>query len=130
MAQLHTPPQTGTARNDVRRLEGRIKRLVEEGNVSQARREISQIPSGVSESLDRWRILLSEPRGKREEAATGGGLRRNIAWLQENSERYSRQWVALKNGRFLGSDPSRRALRSSLKEAGELKGALFFRVEE
>jgi hypothetical protein len=111
-------------------IEARIKRLVEEGNVSEARSEVSRVPFGSSELLNKWKLLLAEPTGKPEEVASGGRLRPNLVWLQGNSMRYKGQWVALKDGRLLGNNPSRLALRSSLKEAGGLKGAMFFRVEE
>jgi len=112
------------------RMEFRIRRLVEEGNVLQARKEISRVPSGTSSLLDQWRLVLAEPRGKRQGRASDSRVKANLDWIQRNSERYKGQWVALREGQLLGSNPSRLTLRSHLKESNELKGAMFFKFED
>jgi len=130
MATFQCPQQHDPGLESIRSIEARIKCLVEEGNVTEARKEIARVPPDTSELLNRWKLVLSEPRGRLHERASGGSLKQNLLWLQENSRQYPGRWVALKEGQLLGSNPSRLALRTSLKEAGDLKGAMFFRVEE
>lgn len=54
----------------------------------------------------------------------------DFEWIRKNAFQYRGDWIAIKEGKLLGNDRSRRALRSRLKEAGLLKGAAFFKVEE
>jgi|GEM_PF-1163289 len=54
----------------------------------------------------------------------------DFEWIRKNASQYRGDWIAVKEGKLLGNDRSRRALRSRLKEAGLLKGAAFFKVEE
>jgi hypothetical protein len=123
------PVKTGAEKN-FERVEIRIRNVVEEGDVAEARKVISEVPSGLSKPLDKWRRILSEPKGQQEGVASGGCMKPNLAWLRGNSMQYRGQWVALKDGSLLGNNQSRLTLRSDLKESNQLKGAMFFRIEE
>ena len=104
--------------------------MVEKGDVTEARKVISEVPAGFSTPLDKWLRLLADPRAKKEGVASGSRLKPSLASLRSKSVRYRGHWVALKDGQLLGSNASRLALRSDLKRSNELKGAMFFWVEE
>jgi hypothetical protein len=123
-------PPRASARKNLESVEARIRRLVEDGSIREARELVSKTRRGSSKSLDIWRRLLAEPRATQVSAASGGRLRANLDWLRKNSRQYGGLWVALKDGRLLGSNPRRFALRSELKRSKQLKNAVFFRVEE
>lgn len=107
-----------------------IKTLVEDGNISEAREVLSTIQPGTSRKLDNWRNVLATPKVTLEQSGTGGSLQEDAGWLQQNSGEYKGRWVALKQGILLGNHTSRLELHRSLKQAGKLAGALFFRIEE
>jgi hypothetical protein len=106
-----------------------VKKLVEDGDITDARNILSTIPPGVSIALDNWQKSLSRPKAKFEKSATGGESREDALWLQNNSEKYKGKWIALKNGILFGSHESRIELRRSLKKAGKLAGTMFFRID-
>ena len=80
----------------------RIKTLVENGSIAEARKILSTIKSKKSRHLDVWEKVLAKPKVKIEEKATGGDLTNDILWLQQNSSNYRGQWIALKQGELLG----------------------------
>jgi hypothetical protein len=110
--------------------EVRIRQLVEQGNISQARRELSIIPMGASKQLDKWKRLLAEPVVKQGKPASGRGMHADLFWLENHSEQYRGKWVALKRGQLLGSDRSSVALEARLDKLGLLKGTTFFEIGE
>jgi len=112
-----------------KRISQHMKQLVEDGRITDAREVLSTIQPGISTALDNWNNVLSKPKAKVEKSATGGEIRKDGLWLQNNSEKYKGKWIALKNGKLLGSHDSRIELRHSLKQAGELAGAMFFRID-
>lgn len=124
--QINPKPKEPT----VLRLEVQIRNMVEQGNISEARRLISWIPDGVSPSLDRWRRLLAEPVVSRGAPASGKNSRADFLWIQRNADRYKGQWVAIKDGILLGSNRSRLLLHKELKRLNILEGATFYKVQE
>ena len=111
-------------------LEARIQRLVEKGNISQARRELSAIPMGTSRPLDKWKRLLAEPVIKQGQTASGQGMHSDLLWLEKHSRQYRGQWVALKRGQLIGSNQNRIILQEDLKKMGLLEGTTFANIEE
>lgn len=111
-------------------VETEIRHLVEEGSIAKARNELANIPSGASLALDKWKRILAKPKGKLEGTTSGSRLKPNLVWLRNNSNQYKGQWVALREGALLGNHVSRTALRANLKRLDQLRGALFFKVEE
>jgi hypothetical protein len=107
----------------------RIRAFVEEGRISEAKNILSAVLPGNSYRLDNWRKVLSKPKVKIEETATGGTLKDDCLWLQKHSIDYKGQWVALKQGGLLSSHVSRIELHRSLKKAGTLAGAMFFWID-
>jgi len=120
----------GTNFRDGVHIEKRIKKLVESGGISEARRFLSFIQCGVSERIDHWRRVLAKPRSRSEKMATGANFEKDASWLVKNSFKYKDQWVALNQGLLLGSHKSRVELHRRLKKAGKLRGAMFFKVEQ
>lgn len=112
------------------RVEAEIRRMVEAGDISGARDELAKIPVGASKSLDKWKRLLAEPVVKPGRPASGQGMHADLLWLESNSAEYKGQWVALKGGKVLGSNPSSTALEAELAESDCLAGATFFKIEE
>jgi hypothetical protein len=107
----------------------KVRRLVEAGNISEARKEIATIPAGASETLDKWKRLLAEPVVTQGKTASGLGMRLNLLWLDNFSEKYKGEWVALKQGQLIGHNPSRIALQIQLEELDSLEGTTFFKIE-
>ena len=105
-----------------------MKNLVENGRITEARNVLSDIQPGSSIKLDNWKRILAKPKAKISNSATGGKIKGDVAWLHKNSSHYKGRWIALKNGVLLDSDKSRVELHRSLKQAGKLSGAMFFRI--
>jgi hypothetical protein len=106
-----------------------VKNLVENGQIADAREVLSTIPPGTSTALDNWQRVLSNPKAKLEKSAGGENIKKDALWLQNNSDKYKGNWIALKNGILLGANESRIELRRSLKQAGKLAGTMFFRID-
>ncbi len=66
---------------------------------------------------------------RQEKKATGGNMVKNTQWLQRNAADYRGKWVALKNGKLLGSHEKQVELYWNLKQSGRIAGSMFFRVE-
>jgi hypothetical protein len=106
-----------------------VKKLVENGQITDAREVLSTIRPGTSKTLDNWQRVLSNPKAKLEKSAGGENIKKDALWLQNNSDKYKGNWIALKNGVLLGANESRIELRRSLKQAGKLAGTMFFRID-
>lgn len=115
--------------NDERLTSEHLKKLVENGHISEARTLLSTIQFGRSFELDNWKRVLAEPDARKNESATGGEIKRCTSWLNKNSsnQKYRGKWVALKNGLLIDSHKSRVVLRNKVKQKGELSGVMFFR---
>ncbi len=110
--------------------EVKIKLLIEKGNISQARKELSVIPLGTSRPLDKWKRLFADPIVTRGAAASGKNFRRDFDWIEQNSSEYKGLWIAIKDGKLLGNNRSRVVLERELGQLQALEGATFFKVEE
>ena len=106
-----------------------VKKLVENGQIAEAREIMSITQPGTSAVLDNWKRALAYPKAKSNKSAGGKNIKKDAAWLQNNSDKYKGKWIALKNGILLGAHESRIELRRSLKQAGKLPGAMFFRLD-
>lgn len=126
----HFVPKTVVGQGDFSQIEAKIRRLVEEGNVSTARKKLSEIPVGASESLDKWKRILAEPIVKQGGPASGHGIQANLLWLERHAASYKGQWVALKRGELLGSHEDSITLETMLEASDSLTGATFFKVKE
>ncbi|MGE0083810.1 MAG: hypothetical protein AB7S75_05255 [Desulfococcaceae bacterium] len=107
----------------------KIRKLAEEGDISEARSLLAEIPAGLSPESDRWRTVLSIPKVRQEESATGGNVLKNTQWLQNHAAAYRGKWVALKNGKLMGSHENQVELYRNIKQSGNIAGSMFFRVE-
>jgi hypothetical protein len=106
-----------------------VKKLVENGQIEEAREAMSTLQPGTSAVLDGWQRALAYPKVKLNKSTEGENIKEDAVWLQNNSDRYKGKWIALKNGILLGAHESRLELRHSLKQAGKLPGAMFFRID-
>ena len=106
-----------------------VKKLVENGQVAEARKVLSTIQPGTSTALDNWQRALSNPKAKLHKSAGGENIKEDALWLQDYSGKYKGKWIALKKGILLGAHESRIQLRRFLKQTGKLAGAMFFRVD-
>jgi len=106
-----------------------VRKLVEDGQIADAREVLSTIQPGTSTALDNWKRALENPKAKLDKSAGGESIKKDALWLKDNSEKYKGNWIALKNGILLGAHESRIELRRSLKQAGKLAGTMFFRVD-
>jgi len=112
------------------RISGHVKRLVENGQIEDARNVLSTVQPGISGALDNWQRALSIPKAKLEKSSEGKNVKEDALWLRNNSEKYKGKWIALKNGILLGAHDSRVELRRTLKQTGRLSGSLFFRIDD
>jgi len=62
-------------------------------------------------------------------ATSAEGVRQNLAWLKNHAKEYQGQWIAMNEGIFLGANESFVKLRRMLKEAGQLRVALFINLK-
>jgi hypothetical protein len=106
-----------------------VKKLVENGQIAEAREVLSTIQPGTSTALDNWQRALSNPKAKLDKSAGGENIKKDALWIQDNSDRYKGHWIALKSGILLGAHESRVELRRSLKQSGKLAGTMFFRID-
>ncbi len=106
-----------------------VKKLMENGNVNEARKMISFLPSDTSGKADYWHKVLAVPNVMSGKKATGGNVRQDILWIQNNADSYKGKWVALKNGVLLGSHEKRADLHKILKKSGQIADAMFFQIE-
>ena len=107
-----------------------VKKLVENGQIEDARSVLATIQPGISAALDNWQRALSIPKAKLDKSSEGENIKDDALWLRNNSEKYKGKWIALKNGALLGAHNSRIELRRSLKQAGNLSGSMFSRIDD
>lgn len=107
-----------------------VKKLVENGQIEDARNVLSTVQPGISRELDNWQRALSIPTAKVDKSSEGENVKEDARWLRNNSEKYKGKWIALKKGVLLGAHISRVELRSSLKQTGKLSGSMFFRIDD
>jgi len=106
---MPTPPEDGrafhtteTAEDESSVIEGRVRRLVAEGRVQDARAMIGQATlRGLhSKALSEWREVLAPARVRLRKTAKQRPRDREQRWLSQHESEYSGQWVAL-NGEVL-----------------------------
>ena len=108
----------------------KLKRLVQEGSISEARILLASIPHIKSPGLDNWHKTLSLPKVKQKKTATGRSQKEDAAWLHNNALNYHGKWVALKQGKLMGSHESQIELYRSLKQSGRIKGVMLIKLEK
>lgn len=119
-AELHADENLGALRE-------RVRRLVEEGRVPEARRIVAAGGEGLSD----WASVLEPPRVIGRRPARGrDDFDANVRWLRANADRFPGQWLALADGQLLGADASRLALHRKLESEGKLGSALFVKMDE
>ena len=107
-----------------------VKKLVEDGRITEAREVMHFLQPGTFTELDSWQRALAYPKTKLKKSAGVKNIMKDALWLQENSDKYKGKWIALKNGKLLGAHESRIELRHFLKQAGKLSGAMFFQIDK
>jgi len=107
------------------RISRHIKALVEASCVPEARRIVSEIRPGVSEKLDYWKKVLAKPVARLAGPGSGGDMRKDMMWIENNADDYKGRWVALRNGVLLGNHESRVELRQILRQSGKLEKSFF-----
>ena len=112
------------------RISKHISALLEAGCVPEARRIVSKIQPGISEELDHWKKVLAEPVARLAGPGSGGDMRKDMVWIENNSDTYRGRWVALRNGVLLGSHESRAELHQIVKQSGMLAKSLFIRIRD
>lgn len=111
------------------RISRHINALIEAGGcVLEARRIVSKIRPGVSEKLDYWKKVLAEPVARLAGPGSGGDMRKDMMWLENNADKYKGKWIALKDGVLIGSHESRPELRRTLEQSGRLSETTFFKL--
>ncbi|HSN97566.1 MAG TPA: hypothetical protein VLS89_04675 [Candidatus Nanopelagicales bacterium] len=111
------------------RIEAELRDLVQSGNVRGARQLLARF--GIAEDhprLGRWARALKPPVVRLGAPGSTPSLEKDAAWLREHAREYFGQWVALREGKFLGSHPDHVALHRDLELRGELEGAVFIRL--
>lgn len=106
------------ARNDADELfVPRIRRLVEEGRIHQARELAKEaVRANPSEpGLAHWNEVLS-PAVVRAVPGLDKDRSADLHWLQEHGDSYMDQWVAVLDGSLVAHAPTLRELQSILDE--------------
>ena len=63
-------------------------------------------------------------------ASGRGDFHVNMAWLRENRESYMGKWVALRDGKLIDCDVSRKAMTERLLTNEDIRSMLFVKVNE
>jgi hypothetical protein len=115
-----------------RLIEAELQAMMDAGDVAGARRRLAQLSpeERAHPRLARWARALEPPRVRIGAPGSTPSLEKNAAWLRKHGADYFGQWVALREGELLGSNPDYRALNRELERRGELAGALFVRLAE
>ncbi len=111
-------------------LEKQIGDLFKNGNLTDAKKIISDVPVGRSGLIDKWRRAVTDPIVTSGGPASGKDFRKDFSCIEQNSRQYRGLWIAVRDGEMLGSHKSRLALQQELEQSGALEGATFFKVEE
>ena len=127
---MFIPQKEPKTRTNFPTWETQIKTLVEKGDLVRAKKMLVENDINNSVSQSKWRRVLAEPVVTPGSPASGKNIKNDIAWIKTHSDQYKGQWVAIKDGKLLGNNKRRLALQQELKELNELRGALFFKVEE
>lgn len=110
-------------------LEAEIRRLVKEGYPREAKELAEKTPEGLSPGLDKLRRFLAYPPRTFRSPATGKNFAADFKWIEEHYHEYQGQWVAIKDGALVDSDPSHKALQERLENEGRMEeGTLFFKA--
>lgn len=72
--------------------------------------------------------MLAEPVARVAGPGSGGDMRKDILWIENNSDSYRGRWVALRNGVLLDSHESRAELHRIVKQSGMLAKSLFVQI--
>jgi len=70
-----------------------------------------EVPDSISKEtvlqqiagLEKKLRILKVRQERQEKKATGGNMLKNMQWLQNHAAAYRGKWVALKNGKLMGS---------------------------
>ena len=88
-------------------------------SVDEIIKSIEQLPAPEQERIRRW---LNENgamnRGGRKSSAHANRSAKSLRLLDENAEKYSRQWVALDGDRLIASGPTAKEVHSKAKAEG------------
>ena len=112
--------------------ENKIKQLVEDNRVIEARKVLSEATKTgpLSVMLTNWQRVLDQPKVLVRNYATGVYLNKEAKWVQKNAEQFKGKWVALKGGILIDSHDSLISLRQSLENSGKLTEAIVIKIEE
>lgn len=66
--------------------------------------------------MEQWAIALAPPKiiGTRPASGNAIGLEASHRWFQNNSSKYKGQWIAVRNGEFLGVAPTLKELYNQI----------------
>jgi hypothetical protein len=113
-------------------LRDEIRRLVELGRVEEARRIVrEELARGEqARELGRWPELLAMPKVVARPKTGRGDSLENMRWIEAHRDEHRGEWVALRDGALVDSDPSRIALANRLLAKNALDGVLFIKLDE
>lgn len=82
-------------------------------------KSIEQLPAPEQERIRRWLEAKGATNGEScgSQADTNRSAK-SLRWLEENREKYSRQWVALDGDRLIASGPTAKEVYSKAKAEG------------
>lgn len=101
---------------DASDLHAQIRRLIEAGQVDEARRVVrEELDRGENaRNLGGFPELLFLPQAERRPATGRDDLPENMAWLRRHRDEYRGEWVALSDGMLVDHDRSRAVLAKRL----------------
>jgi Family of unknown function (DUF5678) len=82
-------------------------------------KSIEQLPVPEQERIRRWLDAKGTSNGEIDASqAHADRSAKSLSWLEENREKYSRQWVALDGDRLIASGPTAKEVYSKAKAEG------------
>ncbi|WP_156041576.1 hypothetical protein [Chondromyces apiculatus] len=112
---------------EVRRIEAALHALFQAGRVKSARQLLEGLDPNLKAApqFAKWFRALGPAVANLGAPGNTPSIKKNAAWLEANAMRHFGNWVALREGVLLGSDPDHVTLHRDLKQRGELHGAVF-----
>jgi hypothetical protein len=117
---------------DVEKELDRLSRMLERGQVEEARRFANELQQRWPES-DRARVLarvIAPPTTRIRPETRSKRLDRERAWLREHSHEYPGRWLAVSEGRLIAADPSLHEVLAEVRKTVGEENVLLHREGE
>jgi hypothetical protein len=111
------PPAVGSV--DEVTLVDRLREMVENGRVGEARRLLAASGGEGGSAVAGWERALALPDVRVLPSATAPDMRPNARWLSEHAASHEGRWVALHDGVLVAAGESLAHVRNAVRDAGD-----------